>query len=125
MRFAKDRFHRRRRMGHRRADAAFLPRRRDGTSVRPADGVSAFLLRLSVGGDGVADRLSRDRVEPGAIPAADDPEHFEKLGCVVTLAVLYGQARISAADATAPWPDLLLGVLFIAAFAKPPAWDSR
>jgi hypothetical protein len=30
----------------------------------------------------------------------------------------HGQARISAADAAAAEPDLLLGVLFIAAFAK-------
>ena len=58
---------------------------------------------------------------------ASDPARFrllmipsiaEKLGHVVTLAVLYGRARISAADATAAAPDLLLGVLFVAALAK-------
>ena len=45
------------------------------------------------------------------------PSVLEKLSYVVTLAVLRGQARISAADAMAAWPDLLLGALFIAAFA--------
>jgi len=49
------------------------------------------------------------------------PSIVEKLGYVVTVAVLYSQSRISAADATAAGPDLLLGVLFIAAFAKTPA----
>jgi hypothetical protein len=49
------------------------------------------------------------------------PSIVEKLGYVVTLAVQHGQARISAADAAAAVPDLLLGVLFIAAFAKTPA----
>ena len=49
------------------------------------------------------------------------PSIVEKLGYVVTLAVLHGQARIPAADAAAAVPDLLLGVLFIAAFAKTPA----
>ena len=46
------------------------------------------------------------------------PSIVEKFGHVVGVAVLYGQARISAADAMAAGPDLLLGVLFIAAFAK-------
>jgi hypothetical protein len=46
------------------------------------------------------------------------PSIVEKLGYVVTVAVLHGQARISAADAVAAVPDLLLGILFIAAFAK-------
>lgn len=46
------------------------------------------------------------------------PSILEKLGYVVTLAVLSAQGRISPADATAAGPDLLLGVLFIAAFAK-------
>ena len=51
------------------------------------------------------------------------PSIVEKLGYVVTLAVLYGQGRISPVDATAAGPDLLLGVLFIAAFAKTSASD--
>jgi hypothetical protein len=46
------------------------------------------------------------------------PSIVEKLGYVVTVVVLYGQARISAADATAAVPDLLLCVLFVAAFWK-------
>ena len=45
----------------------------------------------------------------------------EKLGHVATVAVLYAQARIPAEDAVAAAPDLLLGVLFIAAFVKTPA----
>ena len=53
------------------------------------------------------------RFRPLMIPAA-----IEKFGYVVTLAVLYGQARISTADAQAAVPDLLLGILFIVAFAK-------
>jgi hypothetical protein len=48
------------------------------------------------------------------------PSIVEKLGYVVTLAVLFAQARISAADASVAIPDLLLGILFIAAFAKTP-----
>jgi hypothetical protein len=46
------------------------------------------------------------------------PSIVEKLGYVATLAVLYGQGRIPAADATPVIPDFLLGALFIAAFAK-------
>lgn len=46
------------------------------------------------------------------------PAILEKLGYVAVLAVLYSGARISAADAQAAVPDLLLGVLFIAAFVK-------
>jgi hypothetical protein len=46
------------------------------------------------------------------------PGILEKLGHVTTVAVLYGQSRVSATDAQAAVPDLLLGILFIAAFAK-------
>jgi len=46
------------------------------------------------------------------------PSIAEKLGWVVTVAVLYGRGRIAAVDAQAAIPDLLLGLLFIAAFAK-------
>jgi hypothetical protein len=49
----------------------------------------------------------------------------EKFGYVATLLVLYGQGRISATDASPAIPDLLLGVLFIAALAKTPASDRR
>ena len=52
------------------------------------------------------------------------PGIVEKLGYVVTLAVMYGQARILPADAAAAVPDLLLGILFIAAFAKTSSADS-
>jgi hypothetical protein len=48
------------------------------------------------------------------------PAIFEKLSYVVTLAVLFGQGRILAADAVAAVPDLLLGVLFGVAFAATP-----
>ena len=57
------------------------------------------------------------RFRPLMIPAI-----VEKLGYVATVAVLRSQARISAADALVIWPDLLLGLFFIAAFAKTPAW---
>jgi hypothetical protein len=46
------------------------------------------------------------------------PSMFEKFSYVVTLVVLYNQARISAADFQAAIPDLLLGSLFLAAFVK-------
>jgi hypothetical protein len=49
----------------------------------------------------------------------------EKFGHVMTVAVLYGQARISRLDAMAAGPDLLLGVLFIAAFVKTSTPDQR
>jgi hypothetical protein len=53
------------------------------------------------------------------------PTIIEKLGHVVTVAVLHGQVRISAADAMAAGPDLRLGILFIAAFAKTPTSDDH
>jgi hypothetical protein len=46
------------------------------------------------------------------------PSILEKLGYVGTLAVLYWNARISATDAQAAVPDLLLAILFIVALAK-------
>ena len=52
------------------------------------------------------------------------PAIIEKLGYVLTLAVLYSQSRISAAEASPLWPDLLLGILFIVAFAKTATSDS-
>jgi hypothetical protein len=63
---------------------------------------------------------SPERFRPLMIPSI-----VEKFGHVVTVAVLYGQARISDADGTAAVPDLLLGVLFIAAFAKTRRSDRR
>jgi hypothetical protein len=49
----------------------------------------------------------------------------EKLGWVALLAVLYGQARISATDTQPAAPDLLLGILFIVAFVKTRAPERR
>lgn len=46
------------------------------------------------------------------------PSMFEKFSYVVTLVVLYNQARISAADVQAAIPDLILGILFVVAFVK-------
>ena len=43
---------------------------------------------------------------------------IEKISYVITLAVLYQQARISADDAMAAIADLLLGLLFVVAFVK-------
>ena len=45
------------------------------------------------------------------------PGIVEKFGHVAGVAVLYGQGRLSVPDLTAAVPDLLLGVLFMAAFA--------
>ena len=44
------------------------------------------------------------------------PGILEKLGYVATVAVLHSQQRISALDAAAAGPDLLLAVLFAVAF---------
>jgi hypothetical protein len=46
------------------------------------------------------------------------PSIFEKASYVVTLLLLYSQARVSSADAMAAVPDSLLGILFVAAFLK-------
>jgi hypothetical protein len=46
------------------------------------------------------------------------PGILEKLGHVGTVATLYSKGRIAVIDAQGALPDLLLGVLFIAAFAK-------
>lgn len=53
------------------------------------------------------------------------PSMLEKFGYVITQAVLYGQARISWPDAESAVPDLLLGVLFIVAFAKTRTLERR
>jgi hypothetical protein len=53
------------------------------------------------------------------------PSMLEKFGHVLTVGSLYGQARISTLDAQGAVPDLLLGVLFIAAFAKSRKPDRR
>jgi hypothetical protein len=51
------------------------------------------------------------RFRPLMIPAI-----VEKLSYVTGVAVLYGQGRLSVADATRAGPDLILGVLFLVAF---------
>lgn len=43
---------------------------------------------------------------------------LEKFGYVVTVFVLYGLGRVSTVDAMTAVPDAVLGVLFIAAFAR-------
>jgi len=46
------------------------------------------------------------------------PSIVEKFGHVLVVARLYWLGRISPVDASAGWPDLVLGTLFIAAFVK-------
>ena len=46
---------------------------------------------------------------------------LEKFGYALTVAVLYARGSISlGADAATAAPDLLLGILFVAAFARTP-----
>jgi hypothetical protein len=56
------------------------------------------------------------RFRPLMIPAV-----IEKLGYVVAVALLHGSEYISNAEAMTAAPDLILGVLFIAAFLKTPS----
>jgi len=46
------------------------------------------------------------------------PSIVEKFGWVVVLLLLYRGGRIAPLDTSAAWPDLVLGVLFVAAFVK-------
>lgn len=55
---------------------------------------------------------------PARFRALMIPAILEKLGFVSTLAVLYAQSRIPAADAQAAVPDLLLCALFVVALVK-------
>ena len=48
------------------------------------------------------------------------PAIIEKLAHVATVATLYARGRINQADAGTALPDLILGVLFVAAFARTP-----
>jgi hypothetical protein len=64
-------------------------------------------------------------IDPARFRPLMIPSIIEKLGYVLILAILRSQGRISAADAQAAWPDLMLGVLFIAAFAKLPRQSDR
>lgn len=46
------------------------------------------------------------------------PSMVEKLGFVLALAVLYTLGRVGAREVLPALPDLVLGVLFVAAYAK-------
>jgi hypothetical protein len=48
------------------------------------------------------------------------PSMLEKFGHVAILIVLYSLSRISVTDFQAALPDLVLGLLFVAAFVKTP-----
>ena len=52
------------------------------------------------------------------------PAIFEKFSYIVTLAILHSHARISTPDAMTGVPDVVLGSLFVAAFAKTPRQSS-
>ena len=49
------------------------------------------------------------------------PAMLEKFGYMATLFVLYAQGRLPFAQLAATSPDLLLGLLFVAAFVKTPS----
>jgi hypothetical protein len=48
------------------------------------------------------------------------PAIVEKLGHVMTVAILFARGRINQADAGTALPDLVLGLLFVAALARTP-----
>jgi hypothetical protein len=51
---------------------------------------------------------------------------FEKFSYVLTVSVLYAQGRLAAGQAVVIWPDLLLGILFVAAYLKTsPSQESK
>ena len=50
---------------------------------------------------------------------------IEKLGFVLTVVVLHGQARLSSRDTQVIVPDLLLGILFVIALIKTQAIEQR
>src|SRR4030095_2907856 len=53
------------------------------------------------------------------------PSMIEKFGFVLIAAVLYARAAISPADASGAVADLLLGALFVAAFARTSSRQTR
>ena len=53
------------------------------------------------------------------------PAILEKLGYIATVAVLYSQGRIAPDDASTAGPDLLLALLFVAAFVKTARAEDR
>ena len=52
------------------------------------------------------------------------PSMLEKVGYIITAALLYRQGRIALEDATTAAPDLVLLVLFVIAFVKTPSSDA-
>jgi hypothetical protein len=58
------------------------------------------------------------RFRPLMIPAM-----LEKFGYVAALTALYVQGRLAAGQAAVGLPDLVLGLLFVAAFARTPRTD--
>ena len=53
------------------------------------------------------------------------PAIIEKLGHVTTVGILYARGRIGQADAATALPDVVLGILFVAAFASSAATGHR
>src|SRR5262249_27806227 len=60
------------------------------------------------------------RFRPLVISAA-----IEKLGYILTVAVLNSRGRLSSTDTAGMLPDLLLGILFIVALLKTPTYVVR
>jgi hypothetical protein len=56
--------------------------------------------------------------DPGRFRLMMIPSMAEKFGHVMSMSVLYLQARVTTADLVTAAPDLVLGVLFAAAFVK-------
>ena len=55
---------------------------------------------------------------PARFRALMIPSILEKVGYVITAAVLYSKARISAIDAQTAVPDFLLAILFTVAWVR-------
>jgi hypothetical protein len=56
--------------------------------------------------------------DPGRFRLMMVPAMFEKFSYVLTLAVLYMQGRVQLGQAAVGLPDLVLGLLFLAAFLR-------
>jgi hypothetical protein len=59
--------------------------------------------------------ISRDPVRFRALMI---PAIFEKLSYGLTLVLFHAKGRLEAGQAAVAWPDLIFGVLFIAAYTK-------
>src|SRR4051812_15967170 len=75
----KSRVHWRRHLGSRGVDPVLLAGGHHGTPLQRPVRVPAVLLRVLRGGAGLADCLPGDRIEPGAVPCADDPRHHREV----------------------------------------------